>query len=1389
MIYRLIKICGKFESVGFRGQTRMQRRIAAMCAPQRAGTRTGKPLRYAAAGLGFVLLAAGQPAAQAANVLIVDYGDVPTIATNLATLATAAGNTVTVINETSMPATLSGFAQVWDLGAAQPLNYTSLYTSYLQGGGDLFVMGENAWYGATRDAALGPFIASLGGGDVSVSTSDNSGNAQTTASQYLSANQNASVSYAAIGAFSSLGNGSCITADGQGVCGAAAWGVGTLSNAMQGALISVLDVNFLQTGYEQTSLIQNLIGYLQQQQQLGQGVSATNITSTANAAGLAGSPATLNPVFDGGTLVLDGTPLAPYSFTITGNNGTIDTAGTSAQIVNPIADATAGTPGSLTIVNSGNGGALTLSGANTYTGSTTIASGATLALAGSGSIAASSGLTDNGTFDIGLASGNEAVASLAGNGSVVLGANTLAITNANGTFAGTIGGSGGVTVAGGTLTLAGANSYTGATAIAAGATLALAGAGTVVNSSGVTDNGTFDLSGASHDASIAALSGAGTVQLGGNSLTITNANGAFSGSIAGSGGVSVTGGTLTLSGANAYTGATGIGAGATIALAGNGSIASSLGVVANGTFDISGASGDRSIATLAGTGAVKLGAHGLVLTNAADVFTGTIAGTGGVTLNAGTEVLAGQNTYSGGTTINGGTLIANSLGAGPLTLDGGTYVASGNVVQRANANVAANGGVIDNGGNSAAFSGTVSGAGHLTLAGAGTTTLSGANTYSGGTTIQQGTTVAIGAAANLGTGAITLDGGTLRTLAAITETAPITLGAQGGAIDNQGFDSTISGAITGAGAMLFAGNGTTTLTGTNTYTGGTTVETGTLRLGDGGSLLGAVSVLSGGQFLPGAASFAGAATNSGVTTLAAGQTAHFAGGFTNQGLVSGAGTLKGDFVNAAGGVLVAGNTVQTANGLAVSASGGATTLQGNVTLNAGSNVVFAIAPTATPTAGTDGAAPGASHTQLNVTGNIHLAGAATVYASAGNYLKTKYVLIDNPDPTATLTGTFSQVQVEGLSSNYGFFMTYDADPQVAITVFPTAAFAPRAQTPNELRVATVLDGAVPSASGALETALNNLYMEAPADQARMLDRLDGQIYADTPAVLADSVRDSWDPVYAHIGLSGRVGATSDKDVWFDASGSAGQLQGDGNADGVRTTASGFLAGAQTRYSGWTLGASAGSTHVGATRDYAADTLSSTLWQVGMYASHPVGTANAGLLVGYSQGPVDYQQASQTARIWSAQARIAQTWNIGHGNSVTPLVGLDAAHLDLNGTRESDPALGLNVPGQHTTTADARLMVRFDHAWTFRSSEWVASFGLGMRQLLGSSDSSMMLGLNGIPGATFTVNGTGMSRTVGEFTAGLSARLTDRLSLDVNYQGQYGGHTRENAFAGRLNWAF
>ena len=93
--------------------------------------------------------------------------------------------------------------------------------------------------------------------------------------------------------------------------------------------------------------------------------------------------------------------------------------------------------------------------------------------------------------------GGTSIKSLSGCGQVNLGANTLTITNGNGTFAGVIedgGAGGGLTMAGGTETLTGANTYTGATTVNGGT---LVVDGSIISATTVNAGGTLAGSGAS----------------------------------------------------------------------------------------------------------------------------------------------------------------------------------------------------------------------------------------------------------------------------------------------------------------------------------------------------------------------------------------------------------------------------------------------------------------------------------------------------------------------------------------------------------------------------------------------------------------------------------------------------------------------------------------------------------------------------------------------------------------------------------------------------------------------------------------------------------------------------------------------------------------------------
>ena len=176
-----------------------------------------------------------------------EVGTTTAVMNNLQALQVAAGNTVTILD--TLPVNLAPYSQVWDIrfdnvsaltGAEQ-----AKYTSYLQSGGGLFLMGENSSF-LTRDNSIdGPEVVHA---------------------PFTGPNPVTTVTYAASGCFTSKGSGAWITARADESMGAGiAFGVGSLSNAIAGALTTILDVNFMMNQFDlpaSQNLTKNLIQFV-----------------------------------------------------------------------------------------------------------------------------------------------------------------------------------------------------------------------------------------------------------------------------------------------------------------------------------------------------------------------------------------------------------------------------------------------------------------------------------------------------------------------------------------------------------------------------------------------------------------------------------------------------------------------------------------------------------------------------------------------------------------------------------------------------------------------------------------------------------------------------------------------------------------------------------------------------------------------------------------------------------------------------------------------------------------------------------------------------------------------------------------------------------------------
>jgi outer membrane autotransporter protein len=429
-------------------------------------------------------------------------------------------------------------------------------------------------------------------------------------------------------------------------------------------------------------------------------------------------------------------------------------------------------------------GTLTLAGANTYTGITTINAGV-LSISQDANLgtAPAAAVADQLTLNGGTL---QATASftLNANRGVTLngGGGTFDVTAANLlTYDGVITGTGDLTKIGtGTLALGGVNTYTGSTTVNAGF-LQASSAGAFSEASAFTVNtgAILDLNG--FDNTVGSLSGSGLVTNSGGvgevpsnamlSVGADNSSTIFSGTLQDGGSTlaltKVGTGTLILTGTDTYTGGTTIAAG-TLQL-GNGGM----------TGSITGNVTDNSILAFDRSNALTFG--------------GVISGTGAVQqIGTGTTVLLGDSNYAGGTTIQAGTLqLGNGRTTGSIT-----------------GNVTDNGILAFDRSDVLTFDGVISGTGSVQQIGTGTTVLLGDSNYAGGTTINAGT-LQLGKGGTTGsiTGNIT-DNGNL-------------------AFDRSN-DLTFGGVISGTGSVQQNGPGTTVLVGKNTYIGATTVNAGSL---------------------------------------------------------------------------------------------------------------------------------------------------------------------------------------------------------------------------------------------------------------------------------------------------------------------------------------------------------------------------------------------------------------------------------------------------------------------------------------------------------------------------------------------------------------------------------
>lgn len=171
------------------------------------------------------------------------------------------GNNVTIAD--AVPTALAEYTQIWDVRYSTAISGAeqSRFLSYLAGGGDMVVVGENAFYGSRNDSVLA-FIAAAGGGTLSYTQPLG---IQSVRPPFQGPDSVLNIAFSASGGVIDTGTGEWITRvsdDGPGT--GVLWSPGDLVNALDGTLLAVFDVDFLAgyAGAREQALAFNLVHYL-----------------------------------------------------------------------------------------------------------------------------------------------------------------------------------------------------------------------------------------------------------------------------------------------------------------------------------------------------------------------------------------------------------------------------------------------------------------------------------------------------------------------------------------------------------------------------------------------------------------------------------------------------------------------------------------------------------------------------------------------------------------------------------------------------------------------------------------------------------------------------------------------------------------------------------------------------------------------------------------------------------------------------------------------------------------------------------------------------------------------------------------------------------------------
>ena len=701
----------------------------------------------------------------------------------------------------------------------------------------------------------------------------------------------------------------------------------------------------------------------------------------------------------------------------------------------------------------------------------------------------------------------------------------------------------------------------------------------------------------------------------------------------------------------------------------------------------------------------------------------------------------------------------------------------------------------------------------------------GAVTGAGGVTA----TATVGAVSLLNSGSVTATSGLAVSLSGTTNR-----------LDNTGTIST-SGAI-----AVQTGNGDSTVVVNGSIAAGSALGTAVamgsgnnrLVLADTAALLGKVTNLSSNNMLEltGAASavldlgsvgatgtlqgFANLAkSGAGVWTLT-GNGAALSGGVTVEAgklIVNGTLAASSSLTVMSGGTLGGSGVVPTTivNGgtLSPGNSPGTLTVNGNLSLSTGSTYVAEI--------------QGSVSDRVNVSGTASLAGTLRLVPLGGSYaFNNPYTLLSAAGGTS---GTFSPVDTSGsFGAGVTTAVSYTAN-DVLLTLRPKPLGAMGSS--NATSIASAIDAIV--ANGGDPSSLFGIYNLPAGSISAAVNSLSGEVHSAAPA-MATAAADQFlhamlDPTaagrLAGLGAPGpgtaafsglvRKGVDSPQQpsrldaplysVWGSAFGSRGRTDGSAAIGSARRTLDDahLAAGVDLRLlPGTVAGLAVSGGKARASLPGLLGKVDADVFQAGLYGTTQLGAVKLGGALGYARLDNDVRRgipalgsslsSSYATTAWSGRLQASAALLGMNGFILSPLAAIQAtwAHspavVEANWAGANAGALALAKRDDVTSRSEVGAQIDAD---TVIAGVAVTGYVRAAWAHYFQRDAGLTASLLGLPGASFAAAGARGERDSALLSAGVSARISERVSVGFNLDGEVSGDSNRLGGSAQIKVSF